>query len=703
MIKHILLSTTIIFSNVQLWSQQVNYPLTNKVDQLDNYHGHEIADPFRWLEDDNSAATKAWVISQNELTQSYMQRIPYRDKIRDRLKELINYPRYGLPSIAGDYIIYAKNEGLQNQAIYYREDLRNGATEVLLDPNKRSLDGTVSASIIGFSQDKKYMNYLLSKSGSDWQEMYIMEVASGKNLDDKLEWVKFTGASWFENGFFYARYPKPEPGKELTAKSEYHAIYYHTIGEPQSEDQLIYQDIENPLRYHSLSLTEDRRYALLYISRGTDGSDIYYSALNKISGLKFEPLITGFDHRSSVIDNEGDQFLVRTDIGASNYRLVLVDPKNSDRSKFRNIIPEGSNLLESVSAAGGKLFVKHMKDVAHYVSEYSRDGKLLKEIKLPAIGSVSGFGGEKDSKQLFFVLNSHITPPTIYKYDVSSGSITPHFKAESRENEVELVSEQVFFQSKDGTRVPMFLIYKKGLKKDGQRPVILYGYGGFNISLTPSYDAFTRAIAENDGIYAIVNLRGGAEYGEEWHKSGMKNKKQNVFDDFIAAAEWLISENYTNSGKLGIYGRSNGGLLVGAVMTQRPELFKVAFPAVGVLDMLRFHKFTVGWGWVGEYGSSDNAPDFNYLIKYSPLHNIRQVSHPATMILTSDHDDRVVPSHSFKFAATLQENNRGNNPQLIRIETGAGHGAGTALSKAIETTADMYAFFFYNTNSTVKY
>ncbi|MFN4123890.1 MAG: prolyl oligopeptidase family serine peptidase [Flavobacteriales bacterium] len=700
--KHLFLGIVVLLAG-QAFSQRLSYPLTNKVDQTDLYHGHEIADPYRWLEDDNSEATKAWVITQNELTRNFMQRIPYRDKIRDRLKELINYPRYSLPSKAGDFLVYAKNDGLQNQAVYYREHMGINSTEVLLDPNQLSLDGTVSVSIIGYSQDKKYLNYLLSKSGSDWQEMRIMEVANGRTLDDKIEWVKFTGAAWWGDGFFYARYPKPEAGKELTAKSENHAIYYHALGDDQSKDKLIYEDRENPLRYHSLALTEDRRYALLYISRGTDGSDIMYAPMKDLESLKFKPLITGFDHRSSVVDNEGDRFLVRTDIGAPNYRLVMVDPLNPARDRWTTIIPEEKFLLESVNPAGGRLFVKHMRDVAHYMSEYNRDGKKIKDIPLPAIGSVSGFAGEKESKVLFFMLNSHTAPPMVYEYEISSGKMTPHFKTEAKKSEVELVSEQVFFNSKDGTRIPMFLIYRKGLKKDGQRPVMLYGYGGFNISLTPSYDAFTKVIAENDGIYAIVNLRGGGEYGEEWHKAGMKNKKQNVFDDFISAAEWLIEQGYTNTGKLGIYGRSNGGLLVGAAMTQRPELFKVAFPAVGVLDMLRFHKFTVGWGWVGEYGSSDNADDFKFLIKYSPLHNIRQVAHPATMVLTSDHDDRVVPSHSFKFAATLQENDRGNNPQLIRIETGAGHGAGTALSKAIETTADMYAFFFHNTNSTVKY
>jgi len=692
----------LVCMSVNAHAQQANRPITNKIKQVDNYHGTSIEDPYRWLEDDNSEATKNWVREQNKFTQQYMSQIPYRDKIRDRMKELVNYTRYSIPVLAGDYIIYSKNDGLQNQAIYYKKLVKTGETSILIDPNKMSPDGTISVSVVAYSKDKKYLNYLISKSGSDWSEMRIIDISSGIELNDKIEWLKFTGASWWKDGFFYSRYPQPDAGKELTIKSENHAVYYHNIGDEQKNDLLIFEDKENPLRTHSLSISEDGLFAYLSVSKGTDGSDTYFSPINSLNNLNFKPLITGFDHRSRVIDNEGDNILVLTDIDAPNYRLVKIDSKNPHRDRWKDIIPASNNLLESVSAAGGKLFTKYLKDVVNYIYVYDRTGKILKEVAMPTLGSISGLGGEKDSEKIYFQLNSHIAPPTVYEYNIKTDKYQIFFKSKNNDDRMEVISEQVFFKSKDGTKIPMFLIYKKGLKKDGERPVILYGYGGFNISLTPNYDAFTRVIAENDGIYAIVNLRGGGEYGEDWHKAGMKENKQNVFDDFIAAAEFLIKENYTKPEKLGIYGRSNGGLLVGACMTQRPDLFKVAFPTVGVLDMLRFHKFTIGWAWVGEYGSSDNSEDFKYLIKYSPLHNIKKNEYPATLVLTSDHDDRVVPSHSFKFAATLQEKQQGDNPVLIRIETQAGHGAGVSLSKSIETFADMYAYFFYKTNSTIK-
>lgn len=701
-IKNYSLILALLLLSKTFVAQQIQYPITLKSDQTDHYHGIEIADPYRWLEDDNSDETKAWVVTQNKLTRSYLDAIPFRDKIKERLTALTNYEKYGLPSEVGEYLIYSKNDGLQNQAVYYIKNKKSNQVEILLDPNQLSQKGTVSASIVSYSKDNKYVSILLSNSGSDWQTMRIFDLASRKMMIDELNWVKFTGASWFDDGFFYARYPIPEAGKELTSKSEYHSIYYHQMGTKQSEDKLIFEDKNNPNRYHSLSITEDQKYAFLYVSAGTGGSEIYYAENITKEKLDFIPLIKSFEQQSTVIDNEKNKFIVRTNIDAPNYRLVLIDPAKPDKKNWINLIPESEHLLASVSKAADRLYVKYKKNVTDHIYEYNRRGELMKKIQLPILGSVNGFNGKKTSNTVYFQLNSHINPPTIYAYDISDAAYTVLFEATKKTTD-EIISEQVFFKSKDGTQIPMFLIYKKGLQKDGNRPVLLYGYGGFDISLSPSYDAFATVIAENDGIYAIVNLRGGGEFGESWHKAGIKEKKQTVFDDFIAAAEFLISENYTAPEKLGIYGRSNGGLLVGACMTQRPDLFKVAFPTVGVLDMLRFHKFTVGWGWVTEYGSSDLKTDFQYLIKYSPLHNISPKAYPATLVLTSDHDDRVVPSHSFKFAATLQANQQGNQPTLIRIETNTGHGAGTSLSKSIETFTDMYSFFFYQTSSPIKY
>ncbi len=684
-------------------SEKLTYPITAKSDQVDDYFGVKVSDPYRWLENDTAEDVKKWVTEENKVTFGYLEKIPFRNKIKERLTDIFNYPKYSNPFRAGEYYFFSKNDGLQNQSVIYYQKGLDGKPEVFLDPNTMSSDGTAAVSLLGFSKDKKYVAYAINQSGSDWQTIYVMEVATKKLMSDKLEWVKFSGASWKNNGFYYARYDAPPKGKEFSQKNEYHKIYYHRLGDTQDKDVLVYENKDKPLRYYGASVTEDERFLIIYVSEGTDGTEMYYKDLQS-NQKDFGLLFAGFQDNYSVINNIGDKLLVQTDAGAPNQRVILVDPKNPKKENWKDVIPEKPELLESAATGGGKLFVSYLKDVTTHVYQYSLEGNLEHEIALPALGTAFGFSGDKEDALIFYTFTSFTYPPTIYKYDIASGKSDIWQKSDVKFNPEEYETKQVFYNSKDGTKVPMFLVYKKGIKLDCNNPTLLYGYGGFNISLTPSFSTSRLILLENGGIFVMANIRGGGEYGEKWHNEGKLLKKQNVFDDFIAAAEYLIKEKYTSSSKLAIQGGSNGGLLVGACMLQRPDLYRVAFPAVGVMDMLRYHKFTVGWGWAVEYGSSDSLENFKNLYAYSPLHNIKEgVEYPATMVTTADHDDRVVPAHSFKFIATLQERYKGNRPQVIRIDVKAGHGAGKPTSKIIEEQADIWSFMFYNMGITPIY
>jgi len=681
----------------------VNYPITKKTDQVDIYHDTEIKDEYRWLEDDNADDTKAWVGEQNKVTQGYLDQIPFRDKLRDRYEKLFNYPKLSSPFKAGEYYFFYKNDGLQNQSVIYFQKGLDGKPEVFIDPNSYSEDGTTAISLAGFSKDHKYVVYSRQDAGSDWQKFFVMEVATKKQLSDELEWVKFSGASWKGDGFFYSRYPAPKEGDEFSGDNRNHSVYFHKLGDDQSKDKLIYEDPKNPNMYHYGGVTEDQRFFILYAAPGTDGYATYYKDLEK-KDSKFVSLFEGFKNKSSVVHNMGDKMLVQTDIGAPKYKMIELDINNPDQKNWKEIIPETDNLLQGISTGGGKLFASYLQDATTRIYQYDYDGNNKKEIKLPGLGSAFGFNGKEADNTLFYTFTSFIYPGTIFQYDVKNGTSSEFYKTELKFDPENFVEKQVFYTSKDGTKVPMFIVHAKDLKLDGTAPTYLYAYGGFNVSLTPSFSTSRILLLENGGVFAMPNLRGGGEYGEEWHKGGMLQNKQNVFDDFISAGEFLIEKNYTNKNNLAIAGGSNGGLLVGAAMTQRPDLFAVALPAVGVMDMLRYHKFTVGKGWIPEYGSSDNPEDFKNLYSYSPLHNLKEgTKYPATMVTTADHDDRVVPAHSFKFAAKLQETHKGENPVLIRIETNAGHGAGKPTSKIIDEQADIWSFVFYNTNAPVKY
>lgn len=684
----------------------VNYPATEKGDVADDYHGTQVADPFRWLEDDNADDTKAWVSSQNETTFGYLEQIPFRQAIEDRLTELVNYPRLSSPFRVGEYYFFSKNDGLQNQAVIYYQEGLDGEPKVFIDPNALNPDGTTSISLMGASKDNKYMAYSRSDAGSDWRKIYVRDIATNTDLEDELVWVKFTGAGWYKDGFFYSRYPAPAEGDELKGNNQYHSVYFHKLGTPQSEDRLIFRDDNNPNVYHYGGTTEDEDYFVMYAAPGTDGFSTHYLSLE--NGIPENPsmveLFGGTDHKSSIVHTEGKDFWVLTDIEAPNYRLIKLNLDDPAQESWTDILPNSDNLLQGVNTGGGQLFANYLEKATDRFYRMNYDGSDKTSIELPGLGSAGGFGGEKDDKELFYVFTSFTYPSTIFRYDLETGKSEPFFKPELKFEPTDFVEKQVMYKSKDGTEVSMFIVHHKDLELDGNNPTYLYGYGGFNVNLTPSFSTMRLALLENGGVFAMPNLRGGGEYGEAWHEGGKLKNKQNVFDDFIAAAEYLIIENYTNSSKLAISGGSNGGLLVGAAMTQRPELFSVAFPAVGVMDMLRYHLFTVGKGWVVEYGSSDDPEMFDYLHGYSPLHNLTDgTSYPATMVTTADHDDRVVPAHSFKFAARLQEAHTGDNPVLIRIETDAGHGAGKPISKVIEEQADKWSFFFYNTDSPVKY
>jgi prolyl oligopeptidase len=684
-------------------AMKLTYPETKTVDQVDNYFGTDISDPYRWLEIDTATEVEAWVKQQNEVTFGYLEKIPFRQAIRDRYEDLFNYPKLSSPFKAGDYYFFYKNDGLQNQSVIYYQKGLDGEPQVFIDPNELSKEGTVAIDLVGFSNDDKYVAYSRSEAGSDWQELHVVEIATNTELPDVLKWVKFSGASWWKDGFFYSRYPEPAKGMELSGDNKNHAVYYHKLGDPQEKDRLIYRDEKNPDIYHFGTVTEDEKYFILYKQPGTDGFATYYKDLAKDG--PFVELFSGYENKSSVVQHTDGKFLVLTNIDAPNYRLIAVDPKFPGQDNWRDVIPQSDNYLESVSTGGKKLFASYLEKATTRIYQFDYNGGNKKPIELPGLGSAGGFYGKEDENLLFYTYSSFIYPPTIFKYDVPTGQSEVFFETELKFDPQDFEEKQVTYKSKDGTEVTMFIVHKKGLELNGQNPTLLYGYGGFNVNMTPYFSTSRIILLENGGVFALPNLRGGGEYGEEWHKAGMLLKKQNVFDDFIAAGEYLIAEKYTSKDKLAISGGSNGGLLVGACMTQRPDLFAVAFPAVGVMDMLRYHKFTVGKGWIPEYGCADSTEaDFKNLLAYSPLHNIKDgVAYPATMVSTADHDDRVVPAHSFKFAAQLQKSHAGDKPVIIRIETDAGHGAGMPTSKIIDEQADIWSFFFMNTDSPVGY
>jgi prolyl oligopeptidase len=679
------------------------YPNTHKEDVVNDYFGTQVADPYQWLENDTATEVIQWVKEQNKVTTNYLEQIPYREQIKKRLTEIWNFPKYSSPFKEGEWYYFFKNSGLENQSILYRQKGLNGEPEVFLDPNKLSADGTASLASFTFSKDHKYCAIGIAQSGSDWNELFVMDVATKQKTTDVIKWVKFSGATWYKNGFYYSRYDEPKKGKEFSNQNEYMKIYYHTLGLDQTKDVLVYEDKAHPLRYFNAGITEDERFMFINISEGTSGNEVLIKDLSK-NEKTFSLLFKGFENNYSIVDNKGDKILATTDKGAAKYKLIEVDPTQPAEKNWKTIIAESDDLLEGVSYWGGKLFASYLKDASTRLYKFNGDGSGKEEIQLPGIGTASAIGGKKDDTETFYTFSSFTNPGEIYKYDLTTGKSELFRKTEVNFNAADFETKQVFYTSKDGTKVPLFIMHKKGLKLDGTNPTLLYGYGGFNISLTPSFSVSRIMFLEQGGVYVIATLRGGGEYGEDWHKAGMLEKKQNVFDDFISAAEFLISEKYTSSSKLAIHGGSNGGLLVGACMTQRPELFKVAIPAVGVLDMLKYHKFTIGWGWAVEYGSSEKKEQFDYLIKYSPLHNVKEgVNYPATMIMTADHDDRVVPAHSFKFAAELQsKQQKDGNPTLIRIDSKAGHGAGKPTTKLIEDAADMWSFVLWNLSAEVK-
>jgi prolyl oligopeptidase len=676
----------------------IQYPPTKKGDVKDTYFGTVVEDPYRWLEDDNSAETADWVKTENQLTFGYLAKLPFRDKIKSRLTELWNFPKYGVPfKEAGKYFFY-KNSGLQNQSVLYTTTDLSDEPKVLLDPNTLSTDGTAALSGIEISNDGKYLLYQVAKSGSDWNEIFVKNIETGEMLPDHILWVKFSGIGWYKDGFYYSAYDKPEAGSELSKSNEFQKIYFHKLGTDQAADQLIASDSKNSKQTFGAELTEDKRFLLISKSQSTNGNALEIKDLNK-KNSGFVSLMDRYEFEFSPVDNIGNDLYVRTNYKAPKYRLVKIDTNHPEGKNWVDIIPEKKDVMESVSIIAGKLVVNYMIDAHSKVEVYSCDGVLDHEVQLPGIGTVSAFSGKKDENIAFFSYTSFNTPGEIYKYDFTTNQSTLHFRPEVKFNPDDFEVKQEFYASKDGTKIPMFIVYKKGLELNGKNPTLLYGYGGFNISLTPAFSASRIAFIENGGVFAMPNLRGGGEYGEEWHKAGTKLQKQNVFDDFIAAAEYLISQKYTSSEKLAIQGGSNGGLLIGAVTNQRPDLFKVALPQVGVMDMLRYNKFTIGWSWAGDYGiSDDNAEMFNYLYAYSPYHTIKKgIAYPAILATTADHDDRVVPAHSFKYTARMQEYNPENKlPLLIRIDSKAGHGAGKPTAKVIEEYTDVWSFVFYH-------
>jgi prolyl oligopeptidase len=682
-----------ILSSSTQAAAMLKYPATPTVAQVDDYHGTAVADPYRWLENPDTNATKAWIEAENQVTFDYLKTIPQRQALQTRLTALWNYEKYGLPFKRGDRYFYYKNDGLQNQSVLYTQ--LDGEPQVLLDPNTLSADGTVALSGIAISDNGAYLAYGLSKSGSDWQTWQVRDIATGQDLTDKIEWVKFSGAAWTQDhlGFFYSRFDAPDEKTKLEAVNYFQKLYYHRLGTPQSADTLIYDRPDHKEWGFNGSVTEDGRYLIISVWQGTDRRNLlFYKDLTQPSAPVVE-LIKEFEAGFSVIGNHGQTLWVTTDLAAPRSRLVAIDVERPDRAHWHELIPQAVETLQGVSVLNHQFVTTYLKDARSQVKLFNLEGGLVKAIELPGIGSAGGFGGKQADTETFYSFTSYTYPTTIYRYDLITGKSSLFRQPKVQFDPALYETKQVFYPSKDGTQVPMFITHKRGLKLDGQNPTLLYGYGGFNVSLTPAFSVSNTVWLELGGVYVVANLRGGGEYGEEWHAAGMKSHKQNVFDDFIAAAEWLIANKYTSPAQLAIEGGSNGGLLVGACMIQRPDLFAAALPAVGVMDMLRFQKFTIGWAWVPEYGSSDDAEDFKTLYRYSPLHNLKPgTPYPATMITTGDHDDRVVPAHSFKFAAALQAAHQGDHPVLIRIETKAGHGAGKPTTKIIEAAADKWAF-----------
>lgn len=683
-------------------TNKMAYPKTNKIDIADTYFGNTINDPYRWLEDDRSAETKAWVEEENKVTQNYLNRIPFRPAIKSRLETLWNYEKYTAPFKEGDYTYFYKNDGLQNQYVLYRQKDKT-KPEVFLDPNTFSKDATTSLAGIEFTKDGSMAAYQISEGGSDWRKVIILNTNDHTIIGDTLIDVKFSGLAWKGNeGFYYSSYDKPIEGSQLSGLTQFHKLYFHSTGSSQKEDRLVFGGGQTPRRYIGAGVTEDERFLVITAAESTTGNELYFQDLSK-PGSPIINVVNNFKGDHSIIDNQGSKLYIFTNLNAPNYKVVTVDASNPGPENWKDLIPETDNVL-IISTAGGKIFANYLKDATSLVMQYDMDGNLERTVTLPGVGSASGFYAKKSEKELYYTFTSYIYPPTIFKYIIANGQSIEYKKSGVKFNPSNFISKQVFYTSKDGTKIPMIITHKKGIELNGKNPTLLYGYGGFSVSLTPVFSTSNIILLEQGGIYAVPNLRGGGEYGEKWHIAGTKMNKQNVFDDFIAAAEYLISNKYTSKDFLAVSGGSNGGLLVGAVMSQRPELFKVALPAVGVLDMLRYNKFTAGAGWAYDYGTAEDSKEmFEYLLKYSPYHALKPgISYPSTLITTADHDDRVVPAHSFKFAARLQEYHKGESPALIRIETNAGHGAGKPTTKIIEEQADKWAFMLYNMGLTFK-
>lgn len=698
--KKQILVTAALLSTTCLMAQKLTYPKAPTDDTVDTYFGVQVADPFRPLEDDRSKETTKWVEAENKVTQAYLAKIPFRAKLLKRMKELANYEKVSAPSYIksiNKWIFY-KNDGLQNQSVLYIMDRLGDEknAKVFLDPNQLSTDGTVALKSITFSNNGKYAAYAISRSGSDWQEFYVIDLKTGKLMDDHITWAKFSNAAWVGDGFYYSAYDAPQQGREYSNVNAVQKIYYHKIGTPQSADQLFYQNPANPMRFYSVYVNDEETMMFLYESGAGSGNNIYVRNL-KQANSQFIQMTSNLDLQYSLVETIGDKMYFMTNDGAPKNKLMVTDINHPGFKDWKTLVPESDNMLEGVTFTNGKMILNYLKDASNHAYIYSLEGKQMGEIQLPTVGS-AGFYGDKDRPEVFYSFSTFTVPTTVYQHDMDNQSSKVYAAPKVKFKQGDYVSEQVFYASKDGTKIPLFITYKKGLKRNGKNPVFLYGYGGFNVALTPYFSSIRIPFLENGGIYAQACLRGGSEYGEAWHTAGTKMQKQNVFDDFISAGEWLINNKYTSKDYLAIVGGSNGGLLVGACMTQRPDLFKVCVPEVGVMDMLRYHKFTIGWNWAPDYGTSaDSKEMFDYLRSYSPLHNLKAgTKYPATLITTADHDDRVVPAHSFKFAATLQRDNAADTPTLIRIDTKAGHGGGKPLSKQLEEQADIYGFILYN-------
>ena len=702
--KALLMTSALAATALAANAQSIQYPQAPKDATVNEYFGVKVADPFRPLEDDTCAATAAWVEAENKVTDDYMARVPQRNKYLARLKQVVNYEKVYTPfEKNGKWYVY-RNDGMQNQAVLYRMDSLGGKQQVFLDPNSLSTDGTVALKSISFSNDGKYFAYVISRNGSDWEEIYVVDVASGRLLSDHIEWAKFTGASWLGDGFYYSAYDAPEKGKETSAKNEVLKVYYHKMGTPQSQDVLFYQNPAYPLRFYSVSVNKEETMMFLYETGMDQGANVYVRDLRQ-PGSQFIQMTGDCSKTYSPVEVVGNKIYMLTNAGAPRYRLMVADISRPGFSDWQPLVDETDAVLDDVTfVAGDKMVLTYMMDNCTRAFLYNMQGDSIREIALPGVGSAS-FSGKRERPELFYSYTSYTVPSTVYQYDVATAQSSVVSAPKVGFRLADYTSEMVWYTSKDGTRIPMFLTYKKGMKRNGKNPVLVYGYGGFNVTYMPSFSAMRIPFLESGGIYAYAVLRGGGEYGEDWHLAGTKMQKQNVFDDFIAAAEWLVSNRYTDSQHLAIMGGSNGGLLVGACMTQRPDLFKVCIPEVGVMDMLRYHKFTIGWNWAPDYGTSDDSREmFEYLRSYSPLHTLKEgTAYPATLVTTADHDDRVVPAHSFKFAARLQECQAGKAPVLIRIDSKAGHGGGKPLSKVMEETADIFGFIMHNIGMKIKY